>query len=180
MIKPSLAALVAAATLAAAPTARAQETAATNAKEFGLDAGVRFGFGDLNSTIIALPAQSFRVGFYRSPTVSIEPYGAFNYRKIDEGDGTTQLALGTGLLYHFASDRRASAYVRPFAEVSYLNAGDASDTQFTVGGGLGFKRPWSDRFAWRLEGNLGYTLESGDLPGGLSLGLSAGMSFFTF
>ena len=45
-------------------------------------------------------AKGFHVG-------TIEPYGAFNYRKIDEGDGTTQLALGTGLLYHFASDRRA-------------------------------------------------------------------------
>jgi hypothetical protein len=114
------------------------------------------------------------------PTVSIEPYGALSYRKIDDGDGLTQLTVGTGVLYHFTADRRSSAYLRPFAELNYANGNDDSDTQFAVGAGLGVKRPWSDRFAWRVEGNLGYALESGDIPGGLTLGATLGMSFFTF
>ena len=148
-------------------------------REFGIDGGASIGFGDLDGTAIQFPAQNFRVGFFRSPATSIEPFGALNYFSIGDAD-LTQITVGTGLLYHFSPDRtRSQAYVRPFAAVDFINGGDDSETQFEVGGGLGVKVPWQDRFAWRLEASLGYAIETGDLPGGPTLGLLAGLSFFT-
>ena len=148
-------------------------------REFGIDAGARIGFGDLDGTAIQLPAQNFRVGFFRSPVTSIEPYGALNYFGVGDAD-LTQISFGTGLLYHFSPDRTVrQAYVRPFAQLDFISGGDDSETQFELGAGLGVKVPWQDRFAWRFEASLGYAIETDALPGGASLGLGAGLSFFT-
>ena len=162
--------------LAVASTALAQDPLP---REFGIDGGASIGFGDLEGTAIQLPAQNFRVGFFRSPVTSIEPFGALNYFSIGDAD-VTQVTLGTGLLYHFSPARTSrQVYVRPFAAVDFISGGGESETQFEVGGGLGVKVPWQDRFAWRFEASLGYAIEAGDLPGGATLGLLAGLSFFS-
>lgn len=150
-------------------------------REFGVDAGATFGFGDVDYTTIVLPAQNFRVGFFRSPTVSIEPYGSLRYAKVGSGDGSTNIILGSGLLYHFNPDRALNqAYVRPFAQVDFLSPGGGdSEAQFGVGAGLGLKVPWQERFAWRFEGAVGYAIETDNRAGGMTLGLLAGLSFFT-
>ena len=165
--------------LVAAPAAAQPAAGEPQPREFGLDAGASIGFGDLEGTAIQLPAQNFRVGFFRSPTTSIEPYGALNYFSVGDAD-LTQVSVGTGLLYHFSPDRtRRQAYVRPFAELDFVSGGSDSETQFGLGAGLGVKVPWQDRFAWRFEASLGYAIETDALPGGPTLGLLAGLSFFT-
>lgn len=149
-------------------------------KELGIDAGIQFGLGDDSYTSVDLPAQRFRVGFFRSPTVSIEPYGAYHYDDpAGRGGSSSVLSLGTGLLYHLQPDRADNQiYVRPFAELNYISAGE-SDTQFGIGAGLGLKMPWRDRLSSRFEAALGYAFESDHLKGGATLNLTAGLSFFT-
>lgn len=179
-VRPILAAAAGLVTFTLASTAIAQPVVGTPMpREFGIDGGATIGFGDLEGTAIQFPAQNFRVGFFRSPTTSIEPFGSLNYFSFGDAD-ITQVSVGTGVLYHFSPDRaRGQAYVRPFAAVDFVSGGGESETQFQVGGGLGVKVPWQDRFAWRLEAALGYAVETGDLPGGPTLGLLAGLSFFT-
>ena len=171
-------ALTAAALAAAAPAALAQGGAPLP-REFGLDAAASIGFGDLEGTSVVLPAQNFRVGFFRSPQTSIEPYGSLSFFSVDDVD-VTQITFGTGLLYHFNPDRTVrQMYVRPFAEVDFVSGEGDSEAQFGIGAGLGMKVPWQERFAWRFEGNLGYAIETDNRFGGVTLGLLAGLSFFT-
>lgn len=167
----------AAVSLALPDTGRAQTI--ESPKEFGIDAGVLFGFGDLESTSISIPAQRLRIGFFRGPSYSFEPYLGLNYLKIDDFDAT-QINLGAGLLYHLSPDRTASqVFVRPFAELNYVGGDGDSETQFGIGAGLGVKVPWRERFATRWEAALGYAIEADDLPGGVTLNLGLGLSFFT-
>ena len=165
----ALAAVAGVAVLPTVATAQAEMP-----REFGADAGITFGLGDQSYTSIALPAQRLRIGFFRNPTFSIEPYGALNYFKAEGGDGVTALNLGTGLLYHFSPDRQANqTYLRPFAEMNYIS-GDGSNTDFGVGAGLGIKVPWRSRFAWRFEGAVGYAFDAE----AATLNLGAGLSYF--
>ncbi len=166
-------AAIAACLLAVAPM-RSDAQLVDNTKEFGFDAGVQFGLSGGSYTSFNLPAQRLRVGFFRSPRVSIEPYGSLNYNKFSGRDGATTIGFGTGMLYHLTEDRRASqAYVRPFAEVNYISA--PSKTQFQLGGGLGIKVPWRERISTRFEAAMGYDFKDS----ATILNLTAGLSFFT-
>src|SRR6188472_4110340 len=69
-------------------------------KEFGLDGNLTFGLDEPHITILNIPVQRLRVGFFISPRISIEPYGALNWTHIDGADATN-LSLGVGGLYHF-------------------------------------------------------------------------------
>lgn len=140
--------------------------------EYGIDAGIEFGLGDQSYTSIGLPAQRFRVGFFRNPTFSIEPYGSLQYFKSEGGDGVTFIGVGTGVLYHLSANQAANqVYVRPFVQLEHVT--DA-DTNFGVGAGLGVKVPWRRDFSWRFEAGLGYGFESEAAV----LNLGAGLSFF--
>jgi len=163
-----------------AGTAAAQPAAgAPQPLELGLDGGITVGLGDLEGTAIQFPAQNFRVGFFRSPTMSIEPYGALNYFTVGDAD-LTQISVGTGLLFHFSPDRTQSqTYLRPFVGLDFIGGDGDSETQFELGAGLGVKVPWQDRFAWRLEAAVGHAVETDAMPGGTSIRLLAGLSFFT-
>src|SRR5690606_11655481 len=55
--------------------------------EYGIDAGATFGFGDVSSVEIALPASRFRVGFPQSPRITVEPVAGLAYTKIEDTDG---------------------------------------------------------------------------------------------
>ena len=179
MTQPSVRLGLAAAAALALSAPSLADAQTTPAREYGIDAGLQFGLGDAGFTTLDVPAQRLRIGFFRTPTVSIEPYGALSYQKPEGGDGFTSIGLGTGLLYHLSTDRSQSqTYIRPFVDLSYLNGGDDSDTQLGVGAGVGIKLPWQGNFAWRLEANVGYAFES-DLRGsGATLGVGAGLSFF--
>ena len=173
------AALAGVAIALALPAAAAAQTELLP-REFGIDAGATFGIGDESTTSVSVPARTFRVGFYNSPTISIEPYGGLTWDNVDGGD-QLNLILGTGLLWHFTPPRQGSTlYFRPFADFNYLAVNseggeDDDDTRFGVGIGFGVKVPWRDRFATRLEANVGYRTD----PGTTEVGLLAGLSFFT-
>lgn len=141
--------------------------------EFGIDAGFAFGLGDENTVSIGLPA-SVRVGFFTSPSLSIEPYGGLTYEDTGESDATT-INIGTGLLYHFLPPRTSSTlYLRPFVDLLYVS-GVEDDTRVGIGAGIGYKSSWRERFGTRLEVNFGYRSN----PGESLLGALAGLSFYT-
>ena len=160
--------------------AQARAQTMESPKEYGIDAGVQFGLGNDSFTAIGIPAQRLRIGFFRSPTVSFEPYGGLTYRNSPGSESVTNLNLGAGLLYHLSPNRTDNQiYVRPFAQVNYINGSGNSDTQFGIGGGLGVKMPWRDRLATRLEAAIGYEFASDNFDSGATLNLLAGLSFFS-
>jgi len=179
-------AAVALALAATAAPAGAQTTQPRNTKEFGLDAGLVVGLGDISSVQIALPTARARIGYFlaNDSRWSLEPAVGLNYIKVEGGDGALFYNLEAGALYHFAppsglmdvaeANRVSVVYARPFINLSGVT-GDGGDSEFSAGGGLGVKIPWRSGLAWRLEANAGYGFDNE----AFRLGAFAGISFFT-
>ena len=148
--------------------------------ELGVDAGVTIGLGDNASTVIILPAQSFRVGFPIGPRTSLEPKAAIRI-ETGNGDTRTDYLAELGLLYSLGSSRypgayqRAGLYVRPFLGIVGHSNGD-SDSNGYAGAGLGYKMPLLSRLSARYEANFAHQFGDGDAN---QIGLLAGLSFFT-
>jgi hypothetical protein len=151
--------------------------------ELGLDANLTVGLDDPHVTTLNLPVQRLRAGYFISPRISIEPYGAFNWTHI-EGNDAVNLNLGVGGLYHFGSDpAKARWYARPFTEFQYThvdadNGGSASSTVGAIGAGVGVKIPVAKILSWRFEGAFTQTFAHGGVDAQSSLSLFAGLSFF--
>jgi len=184
-LSASCAALVAACTLAAS-AAHAQRGASLPI-ELGIDGGVTFGLGDADYTRIALPGQRFRVGFFTSDAISIEPAIALNY--VSTGDThSTDFVGDVGVLFHTSPTAGGSrVYLRPFAGLETISFSsdnpnvDDSTTQFHLGAGVGIKVPLANRLRARFEANFLHGFDSsgaGDTSGN-AIGLTAGLSFFT-
>jgi hypothetical protein len=171
----SLAAGLTAFTLfAVTPTlARAQ----ANPVELGVDAAIAVALEDPRVTIIGIPIQQFRVGFFTSPTLSWEPSLALNHISGGGFDFTT-ISLSLGVLFHLSPDRtRSQVYLRPFAGFTSVSNG-VSETDPDLGFGLGFKAPFANRrLATRLEAFVEHTFA--DPEGITSIGALFGLSFFT-
>ena len=145
--------------------------------ELGMDAGVSIGLDEPKVTTVGLPFRAFRVGFFFADNLSLEP--AFGLTSVHVNDDTfTTYEAALGVLLHLAQERTGSGiYVRPFAGVTGVSGGGASDSNGFVGAGVGVKIPWGDRrLATRLEGNFSHSFE-GD--GTNAIGLLVGLSFFT-
>ena len=149
--------------------------------ELGIDAGVTFGLDDPNVTRVSIPVEAFRIGFFMTDRVSLEPAFSLQSISADDNDFTTYL-VELGLLWHMRA-MRSGAYVRPFMGVvgfsEDVGGEDDSESQFFAGAGVGLKIPIQDRLAWRLEANFAHAFESGDTEGGSQIGLRVGLSFFT-
>jgi hypothetical protein len=147
--------------------------------ELGIDAGIAFGLEDPNVTVVAIPLQSFRIGFVMTDQVSIEPMFSLNSIRV-EGDNFTTYSAALGLLYHFGIFR-SGPYVRPFFGVTGFSGDDIEGvSQLFLGAGLGLKIPVIDnRLAWRLEANFAHVFDDDEVEGGSQIGLRAGLSFFT-
>ena len=154
--------------------------------EIGFDTGLvlsitsdKDGWEYWNTTEIAVPLQSIRVGFFVSDRVSIEPSVSFSYT--DFGDESlTTLGLGAGVLYHFTDDAtQPRFYIGGGAALGMIDVVDETETQFAVGVGLGVKLPIANRMAVRLEGQYNRRFESDLLPGANVIGITVGFSFFT-
>jgi hypothetical protein len=167
-----------------ASTASAQaRSTAPNTLEFGIDAGATFGFGDISSVQLTVPASRLRVGFYLpNSRWSIEPATFLSWTKVEDADGVFVYDLELGALYHLAPPSDLSAtppmsvvYVRPFIGVTGVSSGGNDDSEFFMGAGLGVDLPWRPNLAWRLEANTGYGFDNK----AFRLGLLAGLSFFT-
>ena len=153
-----------------------------NTMEFGIDAGLQFGLGDVSTVQFTLPASRARLGFFlnNDSRWSIEPAAGLSYSKAEGSDGVFVYDLEVGALYHFRPPSAVTAnvpasvmYVRPFIGVTGFT-GDNSDSEFSAGAGFGVKIPWRNGFAWRLEANTGYGFDNE----AWRIGALAGLSFF--
>lgn len=173
-----LGAALAAALLAGSGTLQAQ--GAKRPVELGIDMGIGFGLDDPKTTAISLPMQSVRAGFFINDRVSIEPQMSLQHMNISGFGSTTSFGLGVGALFHFSPDRtRNQMYLRPMLGLVHASAFDESSTQASLGVGFGAKLPIMQRLAGRLEGTLGHAFETDNAAGRTSIGLLAGLSFFT-
>jgi hypothetical protein len=154
--------------------------------ELGLDAGFQVsltdavdGFETDNVTAIQFPAQRFRIGFFVSDAVSIEPSVGFTYLSVS-GESLTELGAGLAFVYHFTSDvSRPRVYLGAGGSLDLIDIGDASDAQFGAGALFGVKLPAGDQFAVRLEAQYVRAFESDDRLGSNIIGALVGFSFFT-
>ena len=143
--------------------------------ELGIDGGLTFGLDDPNITLVNLPVQAFRVGFFISDRVSIEP--RFNFTSFSGGGTSAQsYVVELGALFHPGGYRGRGLYIRPFGGIIGFNSETGDDSDPYLGAGVGFRFPFADRrLATRVEGNLSHLFD----PGSTALGLLFGLSFFT-
>lgn len=176
-----IAALVSSTVLASTPAG------AQRRLELGVDAGAVFGLGSQSSVNVSLPGSRFRVGFFQlGSRISIEPAAGFSYDKVEGTDGLFSYNLEVGALYHFEPlidvriDERTTLtrvgvpYVRPFVGVTGFTGGNSSDSEISLGAGLGTRLPFRQNLPIRLEANLGYGFDNK----ATRIGLLAGLSFF--
>ncbi len=154
--------------------------------ELGVDAAVTIGLGDNSVTVVDIPAQAFRAGFFLNDRISLEP--KFGLTTISGGGDTfTSYLAELGLLLHFYRARMradrypypsplSAFYVRPFVGVLGTSAEGPNITNGRVGAGLGMKVPLANRLASRFEANFAHVF--GDFDSN-EIGLLAGLSFFT-
>jgi len=147
--------------------------------ELGIDSGVTVSIvsDSDNFTTICLPCQRFRVGFFMSDAVSLEPAITLNVLS-GGGETLTHFTGGASLLYHFRSDpHRTRVFLRGGAQFTLVDVGGASVNQFAAGGGFGVKVP-AGGGAVRLEGIGLYNFENDDFQSSFDLGALIGFSFF--
>ena len=170
---------------AAAIFAGSTQASAQRPIELGIDAGVSIGLGDNSVTVINIPAQAFRIGFFFDDNMSLEPKISLN-TITGSGNTFTSYLFELGLLYHFYREGegrrvypppalRSAFYVRPFAGIVGTSDGN-SNTDAVLGAGIGMKVPLVSRLASRFEANFAHRF--GDASQN-QIGLLAGLSFFT-
>lgn len=169
----------------------AQDTGPQRPIELGMDAALSYESRDnLKVTALTLPVTRFRVGFFLSDALSLEPAVAFRYTRVtienpitgdDRTDSGTSYALSLGLLYHFRQDRAQSQpYLRPFVGFNGFSGDGNSGSQISLGGAFGMKIPLADRFGSRIEVGYTHRLENEpDFQSANELFLGFGLSFFT-
>lgn len=164
-----------------APAANAQRASHQNSGpiEFGIDGGVIFGLDAPRTTIVALPAQDFRLGYFLSDKVEVEPRFNINSVHVNGGGSLTTYAFEVGVLLQPGGDRVGKGlYLRPLVGVSGASvSGGGSNNSGYAGAGFGLKLPWADRrLATRMEANYEHGFSNG---GSNQIGLLIGLSFFT-
>lgn len=144
--------------------------------ELGLDAGLAMTLDDPRVMTLGIPAQQFRVGFYQSPTLSIEPTLAINYLDVEGIGDFSTISLGLGVLVFTKPDRsRSRVYFRPFGGFTKVSGGETSPN---LGVGVGYTIPFADRrLATRMEGLFNTTFNDGNNV--TAIGGTFGLSFFT-
>ena len=172
--------LVAALVAIAAPTAGAQRRSSSGPHpvELGIDGGITFGLDNPKVTVVSLPAQDFRVGFFMSDFLELEP--RFGLNSIHSGGNSlTTYNAEFGVLYMPSGDRVGKGvYFRPFLGISGASvSGGGSNSSGYAGIGAGLKLPLENRrLATRLEANFAHGFDNG---GTNQIGLLFGLSFYT-
>jgi hypothetical protein len=147
--------------------------------ELGVDAGVSIGFDTPRVTVVQIPEPAIRLGFYMSDRVSLEPKVGF--ASIHDDAGTfTAFSAQLGLLFHFENNPVGRGlYARPFVGVLGEKSTGYSENRSVVGGGLGVKEAFSNRFASRIEVNYSHISAVNDEPATNNLGFLFGISVFS-
>jgi hypothetical protein len=146
--------------------------------ELGIDGGISFGLDNPNVTVVSLPLQDFRFGYFLNDRVEIEPRFSINSVHTDAGSITTY-DFEAGLLLQPGGDRVGKGlYIRPLVGISGVNATGANgNSSGYLGAGFGLKLPFADRrMATRMEANYSHGFSNG---GSNVIGVSIGLSFFT-
>jgi hypothetical protein len=163
-----------------APTASAQRRSSTapHPIELGVDGGIIFGLDNPKLTVVSIPLQDFRVGFFMSDFLELEP--RFNLNSIHSaGNSLTTYNAEFGVLWMPSGDRVGKGvYFRPFLGISGASvSGGGSNSSGFAGIGAGLKIPLENRrLATRLEANFAHGFDNG---GTNQIGLLFGLSFFT-
>jgi hypothetical protein len=143
--------------------------------ELGVDAGISFSLDDPKVTVISLPAQSFRIGFFITDRISIEPKVSLTSIS-GGGERLTLWSAELGVPIHLRVNPIGRGYyVRPFGGGAGASGGGESASGGYAGIGLGSKFGFQDRLATRIEGNYAISFEDDSH----ALGLLLGLSFFT-
>jgi hypothetical protein len=163
----------------AAPAANAQRQRTSTPIELGVDGGILFGLDAPRTTVVALPIQSFRVGFLVTDNLAFEPRAAINSIH-GGGASVTTYDFQMGVVYQPDGDRVGKGvYGRPFIGVSGISvSGPAgNNNNGYIGLGVGLKIPFADR---RLATRMEALYDHGFGGGGSNLiGVLIGLSFFT-
>src|SRR2546430_6158143 len=136
----------------AAPAADAQRArGSSDPVELGIDGGVTFGLDDPNVTVVALPAQDFRLGYFVSDKLELEP--RFNVNSVHGGGiSVTTYGFEFGLLLMPSGDRVGDGiYLRPFLGVVGISVSGGGGNQHHGeggGGGRGEETPPAGRPRW--------------------------------
>lgn len=179
-MKKRLVVLGAVALALAASSAHAQRARSGGGPvELGVDGGVTFGLDDPNTTVVQLPVQDFRLGYFVDDRLELEP--RFSLNSIHGGGASlTTYSLELGVLFIPKGDRVGKGlYIRPFlGTVGISVSGGGGNNNSGYGGaGLGLKIPFADRrLATRMEANYAHGFSNG---GSNQIGLTIGLSFFT-
>lgn len=162
--------------------AEAQQPAAQNPVEVGVDAQIAFGL-DNQGTTISIPAQKIRAGFVIAEAMTVEPALGF-VRLSNNGSSISNTTLDLSLLYHFDPSRAVRQfYVRPVIGIHRMAGtldGQSDATTFmNVGVAGGMKVPLMARAGARIEAEFRNQLEKDGVPSQSALNLNFGLSYFT-
>ena len=168
-----------------ASTAHAQDDGDGRPIELGIDAGINITLGSNAVTTVSVPAQRFRVGFYLSDVISIEPSMSLNYTHYK--DGSAKAFSGEiGVIFNTAAVENDNRfYLRPFGGYEHIGitsgTSKTGNTQPYAGAGAGVRMPIVDRLQARIEANYAHVFDSkSDTDTARNVvGLLAGFSFLT-
>lgn len=148
--------------------------------ELGIDGAItRVSTNGPSYTRVAIPMESFRVGFFVSPRVSVEP--AMRVLWVKQGDNSaTSFDLNAGLMLHTRRVRGApQLFLRPLVGMTGMNSEDDSRNQPYIDIGGGLKVHGANRLAFRTSLEYQHALESRPLPTQDRVSLLFGVSYFT-
>ncbi len=154
--------------------------------ELGIDAGLSVISADGNSvTTLNVPVPAFRVGFFVSDRLSLEPSLLLAYATTSNVSSTSYNLI-FGALYHLSTDRtRPQLFLRPLigyggSRVSGTSGlADNTNGSALVGIGIGAKVPKGDRFALRFGADYERRFEDDPSPAFNRFAATVGFSFFT-
>jgi hypothetical protein len=145
--------------------------------EFGVDAGLTYRSNSPHITTIGIPIQDLRVGIPIADKITIEPRASLNYVKVQNSKASSQIALGAGLLYHLKA-LKEGIYIRPFASYDRFSSSGSSASQFTAGGGLGYKAG-TGGVVGRLEAGYAHSFKNDNFAKSDNIFALIGISLFT-
>jgi len=145
---------IAVATLLAAAPTQAQQ----GGVEIGTEAGVSvLRAGGSNVTIFGIPGASIQgssaiyATIFTSSNVAIEPQ--LNFTAIRAGGETlSSLGFAGRVKYFFTGTSVGSAYLVGDGALSRLSGGGESESDFAVGGGIGYRSVINDALGFHIEG----------------------------
>jgi hypothetical protein len=139
--------------------------------------------GSFTNTSVFMPNGRFRIGFFASDVISIEPVLSLNFEDLEDvGSAISTNALLTAL-FHFTKDRtKPQGYVRPGVGVSIFDTSESdAQGQVSTGVGVGVKLPIGgvDRLLARIEGFFNHAFKNDNVFGSNSILVLFGLSFLT-